>query len=76
MKLPSYVVQSILNKIGISAVKVNSSSVFLYKAKCPICNDYKTRLYIREYSTFFNVKCHNCGYSTSFEAFIKDNFPQ
>jgi Zn ribbon nucleic-acid-binding protein len=76
MKLPSYVVQSILNKIGICAAKVNTSSVFVYKAKCPICNDYKTRLYIREYQTFFNVKCHNCGYSTSFESFIKDNYPQ
>jgi DNA primase len=76
MKLPSYVVQSILNKIGICAAKVNTSSVFVYKAKCPICNDYKTRLYIREYPTFFNVKCHNCGYSTSFESFIKDNYPQ
>lgn len=75
MKLPTYVVQSILNKIGINAVRVNSSSIFVYKAKCPVCNDYKTRLYVREYSTFYNVKCHNCGYNTSFEAFLKDMYP-
>jgi hypothetical protein len=32
-------------------------------------------MYLREYGTFYSVKCHNCGYNGNFESFLKDNYP-
>lgn len=75
MKLPQYVVQGIWYRIGIDAKPIRTSSVFLHAGKCPMCEDYKHRMYLREYPDFYNVKCHNCGYNTSIESFLKDEYP-
>lgn len=49
----------------------------IYNSKCPICGDSKSnknkmRFYIFYFKNKFIVKCHNCGYSNSFEYFLKD----
>lgn len=53
----------------------------LWNFRCPICNDsnkskYKARGYIYERENLFFYRCHNCGYSTTFEKFLEtiDNF--
>lgn len=75
MKLPSYIVQNIFYRLGLDAKQVKSSSTFVHKAKCPLCSDHTHRMYLREYGTFFSVKCHNCGYSGNFESFLSENYP-
>jgi hypothetical protein len=75
MKLPSFIVQNIFYRLGLDAQAVKSSSIFVHKAKCPLCSDHTHRLYLREYGSFYNVKCHNCGYNSNFESFLKDNYP-
>jgi Zn ribbon nucleic-acid-binding protein len=75
MKLPNYIVQNIFYRLGLDAEKVKSSSTFVHKAKCPICQDHSQRMYLREYGTFYSVKCHNCGFNSNFEAFIKEYYP-
>jgi hypothetical protein len=74
MKLPSYIVQNLFYRLGLDAEPVKSSSIFVHKAKCPLCADHAQRLYLREYSSFYSVKCHNCGYNGNFESFLKENY--
>ena len=75
MKLPQYVVRNILYRLGLDAQEVKTSNSFVHKAKCPLCQDYKTRMYIKEYPNFYSVHCHNCGYNTNFLTFIKTEYP-
>lgn len=75
MKLPQYVVHGIWYRLGIEAKPIKTSNVFVHTAKCPLCDDYKHRMYLREYPDFYNVKCHNCGYNTTIESFLKDEYP-
>lgn len=52
---------------------------YVWNARCPVCGDHssssktKRRLYIYRPGTaaHLNVKCHKCGYSTSFGNFLK-----
>lgn len=72
---PSYIVKSIFYKVVKDSEEVKTSSVFLHRGKCPICNDYKKRMYIKQYpDKHYHIYCHNCGYSTNFYTFIKKNF--
>lgn len=45
--------------------------------RCPICGDskknkYKTRFYFYEVKGQFLVKCHNCGYTSSFDKYLEN----
>jgi len=49
----------------------------LFNHSCPYCgdsdkNDYKARGYHFLYKNSYVYKCHNCGYSTGFKNFLKD----
>jgi len=49
---------------------------YLFNFRCPICGDskkskYKSRGYIYKLKDCLNVKCHNCGYSSTLNNFIK-----
>jgi len=75
MKLPQYIVHNIWYRIDVSAKPIRTSNVFVHSGKCPLCEDHKHRMYIREYPDFYNVKCHNCGYNSNIESFLKDEYP-
>ena len=56
--------------------KVIKSRPYIAKFRCPICGDsqsnkFKTRGHFYEHSGRINMKCFNCGYSTSLSKFIK-----
>lgn len=56
--------------------KVVKTRPYIAKFRCPICGDsesnrFKTRGHFYEHSGHLNVKCFNCGYSTSLSKFIK-----
>ena len=58
-------------------VKVNP---FNARFRCNVCGDsqsnkFKTRGYLYEHSGRINVKCHNCGYSSSLSKFIQTYNP-
>lgn len=74
-KPPSYAVQSIFSRVVQDVEQVKTSRGFNLRGKCPLCNDYKKRMYCLEHSDHFQVHCHNCGYTTSFNIFIKDEYP-
>lgn len=76
MKPPSYAVQAIFYRIVPDCEVVKTSNSFIHRGRCPLCNDYKQRMYIKEYSDRFHVYCHNCGYSNGFYQFLKDEFPE
>ncbi len=45
--------------------------------RCPICGDskkkkHKKRFYFYKQDELYKVKCHNCGYSTLFSIFLKE----
>lgn len=49
----------------------------LATCRCPVCGDSKkkkskTRFYFYESKDSFYVKCHNCGYASSFYNFLKN----
>ena len=73
-KLPQHVVQDYFYRLVKDSSRVGSSG-FIHHGKCPICNDYKKRMYLKEYSDEYMVYCHNCGYANSFKGFVKDNYP-
>ena len=73
-KLPQHVVQTTFSKLVKDASKVGSSG-FVLNGKCPLCNDYKKRMYLKEYADEHMIYCHNCGYSNSFPNFLKEEFP-
>ena len=74
-KLPQHVILTFFNKLIPGASQI-SSSVFLLNGKCPICKDYKKRLYLKEYNDEYMIYCHNCGYSNSFGGFVKHEYPE
>jgi transcription elongation factor Elf1 len=56
--------------------KVKKTKPYIAQFRCPICGDsqsskYKTRGHLYEHSGRINMKCFNCGYSTSLSKFIK-----
>jgi hypothetical protein len=73
-KLPSYIVEQAFKRVVKDAHSVGSSA-FLFVGKCPLCEDWKPRMYLKDYNDQYMVYCHNCGYSHSFPGFIKEEFP-
>lgn len=74
---PSYIVKSIFYRVVKDCEEVKTSNIFLHRGKCPICNDYKKRMYIKQYpDRHYHIYCHNCGYSNNFYSFIKKNFTE
>ena len=60
--------------------KVVKSKPYIAKFRCNVCGDsqsskFKTRGHFYEHSGRINVKCFNCGYSTSLGKFIKTYNP-
>jgi len=60
--------------------KVVKTTPYNARFRCNVCGDsqtnkYKTRGYLYEYSGHINVKCHNCGYSSSFSKYLKEYNP-
>jgi len=56
--------------------KIVKHRPYIAKFRCPICNDsqtnkFKTRGHFYEHSGRINMKCFNCGYSTSLSKFVK-----
>jgi hypothetical protein len=76
MKIPQHVAKEIFYKTARAAEVVKTTSTFLHRGCCPLCNDYKKRMYIKEYSDCYQVYCHNCGYSHKLEVFLKTNYPE
>lgn len=60
--------------------KVVKTRPFIAKFRCPVCGDshtnkFKTRGHFYEHSGRINVKCFNCGYSTSLSKFLRQYNP-
>jgi hypothetical protein len=56
--------------------KIIKTNPYGARFRCNVCGDsqtnkYKTRGYLYEHSGRINMKCHNCGYSTSLSKFIQ-----
>ena len=56
--------------------KIIKTKPYIAKFRCPICGDsqsnrFKTRGHYYEHSGRINMKCFNCGYSTSLSKFIR-----
>lgn len=61
---------------GFKQVKRN-----LFNCRCPVCGDSakdktKKRFYFYEKQGTHLVACHNCGVSTTFVSFLKNNYPE
>ena len=60
--------------------KVVKTKPYIAKFRCPVCGDshsnkFKTRGHFYEHSGRINMKCFNCGHSTSLSKFIKSINP-
>jgi hypothetical protein len=75
-KPPNYAVQAIFYRIIPDCEEVKTSNSFLHRGRCPLCNDYKKRMYLKEYGDHYHIYCHNCGYSNGFHIFLKDEYPE
>jgi transcription elongation factor Elf1 len=75
MKIPQHVAKDVFYRTVRAPEQVKTSSTFLHRGMCPLCNDYKKRMYIKDFGTMILVYCQNCGYSHSVEVFLKENFP-
>lgn len=76
MKLPDYIVRSISLRIIDKCKDKQSMGRLLMNGDCPLCNDKRSRLYIKDYGDEHMAFCHNCGYSNSFHNLLKEYFPQ
>lgn len=76
VKIPQFAAKEIFYKIVRKCEKVNTSSSFLHRGCCPMCKDYKKRMYLKEYNDHYIVFCHNCSYSHRLESLIKDCNPE
>lgn len=75
LKPPQYAIQMLFSRVVPEPEEVRTSGSFLMRGKCPLCGDYKKRMYIKEQPDHYHIYCHNCGYSNGFEYFLKDEFP-
>jgi hypothetical protein len=73
-KLPSHIVSQTFKRLIKDSTTVGSSGRLMV-GKCPLCEDWKKRMYLKEYNDQYMVYCHNCGYSKPFPLFIKEEFP-
>lgn len=76
VKPPNYAAQAIFYRIIPDCEEVKTSNSFLHRGRCPLCNDHKKRMYLKEYGDHFHIYCHNCGYSNGFTIFLKDEYPE
>jgi len=70
-----------INKIssrleGFSLVRKN-----VWNCRCPVCGDSKKNRFKKRFYFFLNddvysVKCHNCGYASSFSKFLEIYYPE
>jgi hypothetical protein len=74
VKLPNYAIKESFFRIVANPTQLNHG-VFLLCGKCPICSDWRRRLYLKEYPQKHMVYCHNCAYSKNYLGFLKDNYP-
>ena len=74
VKLPDYVVREVFNRVVPGANDVRNSNTFIMRGRCPICQDHKERMFIKDYGDDFMVYCHNCSYSRSFIGMLNDHF--
>jgi transcription elongation factor Elf1 len=56
--------------------KVIKTKPYSARFRCPVCGDsktnrFKTRGYFYEHTDRINMKCHNCGHSSSLQKFIQ-----
>lgn len=55
---------------------VESHHTFLLlSCKCPLCGDYKRRMFLKEYPSGHLLFCHNCGYSKPYGLYLKYEKP-
>ena len=64
----------------LESFKVTKTNPYNARFRCNVCGDsqsnkYKTRGYLYELSGHLNVKCHNCGYSSSFSKYLQTYNP-
>lgn len=75
-KLPNYVVKTSFFRVMHANAPVESHHSFLLlSCKCPLCGDYKRRMFLREYPSHHVIFCHNCGYSKPYSIFLKYEHP-
>jgi len=75
-KLPNYVVKTSFFRVMHDKSPVESHHTFLLlSCKCPLCNDYKRRMFLKEYPTGHLLYCHNCGYSKPYGVYLKYEKP-
>ena len=74
-KPPSYAITNVFYRIVPDSEQVKTSNKMVLRGKCPLCQDYKKRMYCIEYGDHYHIYCQNCGYSAQFQTFIKDEFP-
>jgi hypothetical protein len=76
IKPPAYAVQAIFYRIVTDCEEIKTSSQSLHCGRCPLCSDYKKRMYLKEYPDHYHIYCHNCGYSNNFMSFLKDEYAE
>lgn len=75
MKYPTFAVKEVFYKIVNKPCEVTSSQGFIHRGDCPLCNDKRQRMYLKDYGDDYMIYCHNCAYSNSFHLMLKDYFP-
>jgi hypothetical protein len=74
IKLPNYAIKESFCRVVPGSSQLHQS-VFLLNGKCPLCGDYKRRMFLKEYSQKHMIFCHNCAYSRNYIGFLYDNYP-
>ena len=75
-KLPNYVIKTSFFRVMHSQTPVESHHSFLLlSCKCPLCGDYKRRMFLKEYPSGHLLFCHNCGYSKPYGLYLKYEKP-
>jgi hypothetical protein len=75
-KLPNYVIKTSFFRVMHNQSPVESHHSFLLlSCKCPLCGDYKRRMFLKEYPSQHLLYCHNCGYSKPYGIFLKHEKP-
>ena len=75
-----FVDKDYINRIHSSLERFRWVSTNVANCRCPVCGDSKTnprkaRFYFVQFKDIFTVKCHKCGYSSSFGKFLELIFP-
>jgi hypothetical protein len=74
--MSSYVDQKYVNMLSPKLPKFGWIKPKVAACRCPLCGDSKhnktkRRFYLYEHKNHFVVKCHNCGYSSTFSHFLE-----